>query len=173
MDTLLNRRELLQLVTAATFAYPQLAAAEPNAPLFFSKDEFALLDALTELIIPADEHSPGARAAGVAVYIDRTVAEAFLPEEKTSWTKGLALMNKRARDSYRLEFLNATPDQQRHVLEVMAENEFHAATDEQRFFAQLKETTAFVYYSSAIGIHREIDYKGNVILEQFQGYDAT
>jgi Gluconate 2-dehydrogenase subunit 3 len=79
MDTPLNRRDLMRAMTAVAFTTLQLPAAEPNAPLFFTKDEFALLDTLTEILIPTDEHSPGAHAAGVAAYIDRTVAEAFLP----------------------------------------------------------------------------------------------
>lgn len=32
---------------------------------------------LSELIIPTDEHSPGARAAKVAEYIDRRPADSF------------------------------------------------------------------------------------------------
>ena len=168
----LNRRELLKTVT---FAFTKLAlpGAEPNAPLFFSNNEFALLEALTELIIPTDDHSPGARSAGVARYIDRAVAESFLPEEKSSWTKGLALVNRLSQDTYGIPFLNATRVQQQSLLQLMAENEFHAAIDAERFFGQLKETTAFAYYSSSVGIHEDIEYKGNTILEQFQGYDAT
>lgn len=49
---------------------------EGKAPLFFTKQEFALVDELTELIIPADDHSPGARAAQVAGYIDFRLSEA-------------------------------------------------------------------------------------------------
>ncbi len=100
MDTALNRRDLLKTVSAFAFTTLQLRAAEPNAPLFFTKDEFATLDTLTELLIPADDHSPGAHTAGVAVFIDRQVAEAFLPEDKTSWRNGLASVNSpRAKDA--------------------------------------------------------------------------
>ena len=41
-----------------------------------------MLDELTEIIIPTDSHSPGAKAAKVAVYIDKSLAEAF--EERTA-----------------------------------------------------------------------------------------
>ena len=46
-------------------------------PAFFTPDEFALVDELSEMIIPADEHSPGARAAKVAAFIDTRLAEAW------------------------------------------------------------------------------------------------
>src|SRR5579884_3630039 len=84
METALNRRDVFKFFGVAAFTALQLPAADPTAPLFFSRDEFALLDALTELIIPSDDHSPGAHEAGVAAYIDRTAAEAYLPEDKTS-----------------------------------------------------------------------------------------
>ena len=45
----------------------------------------------------------------------------------------------------------------------MAENETHPKTPEQVFFGELKAATARVYYTSKIGIHQEMEYKGNTI----------
>ncbi len=173
MDMVLHRRDLLKALTAAAFTTLQLPAAEPNAPLFFTKKEFALLDALTNLIVPTDEHSPGAHEAGVAEYIDRSVAEAFLPEEKTSWRKGLASIDEKSRLMYHSAFLDSSKEQQVGLLKEIAAAEEHPKTEPEKFFTQLKQTTAFAYYSSSIGIHQEMEYKGNVLLEQFVGYDAT
>jgi gluconate 2-dehydrogenase gamma chain len=173
VDANLNRRDLLKALTAVAIAPLQLTAADPSAPVFFTKDDFALLDTVTELIIPADEHSPGARGVGVASYIDRKVAEAFDPDEKTSWNKGLALLNNLAREKHGRAFLETKPDQQKALLTNLAKNERDPHTDGERFFGQLKNTTAFVYYSSSIGIHQEMNYLGNVILQEFQGFDAT
>ena len=75
----INRRELLLTLTGAALAAQaplQLTAAEPGKPLYFTRDEFTTLDTLTNLIVPADDHSPGAKEAGVAAYIDKSVAEA-------------------------------------------------------------------------------------------------
>ena len=173
MEAALNRRELLKALTAVAFTTLQLPAADPNAPLFFTPDEFAFLDALTELIVPTDEHSPGAHDAGVAAYIDRRVAEAFLPEEKTSWRQGLASLDELSRSMHDAPFIKANKQQQMALLTKIAEAEHNPQTDPEKFFTQLKQTTAFVYYSSSLGIHQDINYKGNVILEQFVGYDAT
>lgn len=173
MDSSLNRRDLFKAVTAAAFTTLQLPAAEPNAPLFFTRDEFALLDALTDLVIPTDEHSPGAHEAGVAAYIDRTVAEAFLSEDKTSWRKGLASIDELSRSMYESPFLMAGKQQQTALLTKIAAAERHPQTEQEKFFTQLKQTTAFAYYSSSVGIHQDIDYRGNVILEKFVGYDVT
>jgi hypothetical protein len=159
----LSRREALKL-TGGAFLYLQLAAAEPGAPLFFTRDEFALLDELTELLIPADDHSPGAHAAGVAAYIDRTVAEAYVPDEKTSWRKGLAAIG---------QLLHERDTQPAAVLTKLAAKEEDPQTEAEKFFTQLKQTTAFAYYSSSIGIHEEMGYLGNVILQEFRGYEAN
>jgi len=174
MDANPHRRDLFKLFTAAMLANGlQLEGATSEKPLFFSADEFALLDKLTDLIIPTDSHSPGAHEAGVAPFIDKTVAEAFLPEDKESWRKGLAAIDQVAHDSAAKPFVNTTEKQQIVLLKALAEKEKDPQTEAEKFFTQLKQTTAFAYYSSKIGIHSDMDYKGNVILEQFVGYDAT
>jgi hypothetical protein len=53
----------------------------------------------------------------------------------------------------------------------MAENETHPKTPEQVFFGELKEATAHAYYTSKIGIHQEMEYKGNTMLPEFVGYE--
>lgn len=184
MSSELNRRDLLKLVSAAAFAAPlALAAAEPGAPLYFTKDEFALLDTLTELIIPADDHSPGAHGAGVASFIDKITAEAFLPEDKMSWRNGLASVNKMSQSSHGKSFLKTSQEEQVALLKKMSGNEEakqsnkdndaennREKTRPQAFFGQLKTSTVFAYYTSSIGIHKEIEYKGNVLLDKFAGY---
>lgn len=173
MEAILNRRDLFKALSAAAFTTLQLPAAEPGAPLFFTKAEFALLDTLTDLIIPTDEHSPGAHEAGVAAYIDRRTAEAFLAKDKDSWRKGLAVMDELSQSECQCPFIKATKEQQTGMLAKLAAKEHHPDTEPEKFFTQLKQTTAFAYYSSSIGIHQEIEYKGNVLLQQFVGYDAT
>lgn len=158
----MQRRDLLKLMAgAALMPALQLTAGEPGAPLYFTKEEFAALDELTEMIIPADEHSPGAHEAGVAKFIDKTVAEAFLPEDKQSWRSGLA------------PFLPLNKADRLAMLTKLAASEKDSKSEAERFFGQLKETTAFAYYTSSIGIHQDIQYIGNVIQEQFSGYEAT
>ena len=172
----INRRELLLTLTGAALAAQaplQLTAAEPGKPLYFTRDEFTTLDTLTNLIVPTDDHSPGAKEAGVAAYIDKSVAEAFLPEEKSSWREGIAVVNHLSHSMNGKPFNSATPKQQLAVLTAMAKNEKDPKTPAEKFFTQLKQTTAFAYYSSSVGIHKDMNYKGNVLLPQFVGYDAT
>ena len=82
----LTRREMLGATAAALvlpLLSPRLLSALAPFDLsarFFTPAEFALVDELTEMIIPTDAHSPGARAARVAGEIDRRLSESVEPE---------------------------------------------------------------------------------------------
>ena len=77
----MTRREMLG-ASAAALVLP-LLDARPLAALterafaarFFTPAEFAMVDELSNIIIPDDEVSPGARAARVAGEIDRRLAD--------------------------------------------------------------------------------------------------
>src|SRR5438093_3061408 len=56
---------------------------------FFTAEENDLLDRIAEMILPADEHSPGAHAAKVSLYIDLVVANSPEPS-KQQWKARLA-----------------------------------------------------------------------------------
>jgi len=49
-------------------------AARPGPWLFFTADEAAAIEAMADRLIPADEHTPGGKDMGCAVYIDRQLA---------------------------------------------------------------------------------------------------
>lgn len=183
----LTRREMIKLTAGAVVAAPIVGApivglakaqagaassSQNKAPLFFTPKEFALADELTELIIPADDHSPGARAAEVAAYIDKRLAESFEEEPKKSWREGLKLVDSLSQESFGHTFLEITPEQRIQLLTRMSQNEKDPKRPEEIFFKELKNSTVRAYYTSKIGIHDEIQYKGNVSIKEFVGYDA-
>jgi Gluconate 2-dehydrogenase subunit 3 len=124
---------------------------------FFTEPEIELLDNLMEMIIPADEHSPGARAAQVSLFADLMVATSE-NHLKEVWRKGLQLM----RDEAGRSSLQA-------ALAKSAVNEGNPTNNLERFFSRLKEMTINGYYTSAIGIHRDLRYQGNTYLQSFPG----
>jgi len=164
----LSRRDMIA-TTAAALVTPLLPAAPVVAQRparFLTSAEVALLDELTELIIPTDEHSPGARAAGVAGYIDGQLAESLEPEWQARWRAGLQAVEALARELHGKAFLESTPDQRIAVLTRMAAAE--------GFFGELKSRTVHGYYTSKIGIHMDQAYKGNVYQRgDYAGFDAT
>ena len=188
-DAGLTRREMIKLTAGAVAAVPligqtdalasvaqrkapQTKPAQNKAPLFFTQEEFKLVDELTEMIIPADDHSPGARAAEVAAYIDRRLSESFEEEPKRLWREGLKQVDSLSQESYGRPFLGATPAQRLELLTRMSQNEMSPKKPEEIFFRELKVRTARAYYTSKIGIHKEMEYKGNVSLKEFVGYEA-
>ena len=175
----LSRREMVA-ATAAALAAPLLkvkvatASAMGNlAPRFLTPAELALLDELTELIIPTDDHSPGAGAAGVAGYIDGRLAESLEPDWQARWRSGLQAVDGLSRELNGKPFMEATPNARVAVLVRMAANESDPKTPLDHFFNELKRWTARGYYTSKIGIHVDQEYKGNVYQRgEFAGFDA-
>ncbi|MGH2348721.1 MAG: gluconate 2-dehydrogenase subunit 3 family protein [bacterium] len=170
----LTRRELIE-ATAAALAAPlfEAPALRGRPARFLSPAEFAVLDELSELIIPADAHSPGARAAGVAGYIDARLAESLEPDWRARWRAGLQGMDDLARELNGKPFLEASPDQRVAVLTHAAVHESDPKTPLEQFFKELKWWTVFGYYTSKIGIHVDQEYKGNVYQPgEFAGFDA-
>ena len=95
-----TRRELIQVTAGAVIAAAGEASAQKGGQ-FFTPEEFRMVDELSEIIIPADEHSPGARAAKVAAYIDARLAESLEPEPKELWRDGLKRVDAlSARDAW-------------------------------------------------------------------------
>jgi hypothetical protein len=63
------------------------------------------------------------------------------------------------------------PEQQTAILTEASRNEFNPTTPLEKFFREAKGRTIFGYYTSKIGIHEELKYKGNQFLPEFVGCD--
>jgi Gluconate 2-dehydrogenase subunit 3 len=160
----MTRRELLQVAAAAVIAAPVLTSVRAALPhRFFSDAEFQLVDELAELIIPADEHSPGARAAKVADYIDARLGESTETDWQSTWRGGLKLVDNLSQEMHGKSFLEATAEQRVATLTGLAANEKNPKTSADNFFKELKLRVVRGYYSSSIGIHQDQEYKGNVM----------
>src|SRR5215210_1084797 len=171
----LSRRDLIKLGAAATVAASlgvRDSLAQPTAPAFFTPEEFALVDKLSEMIIPTDEHSPGARAAKVASYIDSRLAEAWEDKDRTNWREGLKMVEQRSRDASGKPFLQSSPDERLAILTRISQNESTPQNAEHLFFSELKSRVVHAYYTSEIGIRQEMEYKGNSYLAEFVGFDV-
>ena len=177
-----TRREMLA-ATAAALTTPLVKAGAARvagatetaavAPRFFTGPELALLDELTDLIIPTDARSPGARVAGVAAYIDSRLSESLDPEEQTKWRSGLAAADALAKELHGHPFLQTSAEQRVAVLTRMAAGEKDPKTPAEHFFQQLKGWTVRAYYTSKVGIHADQEYKGNVVQPgEYAGFDA-
>ena len=148
----------------------QAAGAEAKAGArFFTPAQHTLIEELSETIIPADSHSGGAKAANVADFIDQTVRESTDDQKKALWREGLRLMESMSQHYNGRSFVAASAEEKFRVLKVLSDNEQITELLEVQFFRELKRLTVHGYYTSKIGIHDELEYKGNRLLMEFAG----
>ncbi|HUM04216.1 MAG TPA: gluconate 2-dehydrogenase subunit 3 family protein [Terriglobales bacterium] len=168
-----QRREILRVMAMAAVAshFPgfskwAFAAAHPGAsgtqirpakysPLFFNEQEYALVEKLTDLIIPSDD-TPGARDAGVAEFVDFMIAHDSA--RQYSFRTGLTWLNAHSEKLSGKPFLELSTEQQQSVLEPLAyKAKFRPGEEDgQQFLAKMREITAQGFYTTEIG-YKELD----------------
>ena len=146
------------------------AGGKPAAP-FFTPTQHALVEELSETIIPADSHSGGAKAAKVADYIEQELRESTDDSRKSTWHEGLRLVDLMSQHYHGKSFVDSSSEERIAVLTVLSDNDQMTDLPEVRFFRELKHLTVRGYYTSKIGIHNELEYKGNRLLLEFVGCD--
>ncbi|MFN0106776.1 MAG: gluconate 2-dehydrogenase subunit 3 family protein [Bryobacteraceae bacterium] len=119
-------------------------------PKYFSKEDFATIAAVAELIIPTTD-TPGAIAAGVPAYIDFVVGRS--EPQKKLFTAGLAWLKK-----HDLSALTKLCE---------AVDKGQLKTPEQRWFKAMKSLTADGYWTSKIGMAQTLGYKGAAMLAEY------
>ena len=160
----------------ASMPTPQPAAG-PYKPLFFSSEQYRMVEHLADMIIPEDD-TPGAKKAGVAEFIDFMVANRVPvsgsrdvrstqdaiemgEESQNRFLSGLHWMNARSHSEFGHEFMDCTPEQQHSLLEELAyKDKFKPTTESGRaFFQFLRDYTVVGYYTTKIGL-QSIGYPG-------------
>jgi hypothetical protein len=147
----------------------QEKAAQKGAykPKALTPHEYGTLQHLSDLIIPADDHSPGALAAGAADFIDFLCAAS--DEMRDIYTGGLLwLDDTMARRYDGRTFLDAAPAQQTAMLDLIAfrKNQSSELNPGIQFFAFCRRMVADAYYTTPIG-YKEVGYMGNTGMAQF------
>jgi len=169
----IQRREVLRtLATAAAAAqFPGFskwafacghvgnatAQIKPTAyrPQFFSPTEYATVERLAEIIIPADA-TPGAKEAGVAEFIDFMVSRDT--EAQYNYRTGLSWLNAHSECTQGKPFVELAAEQQIALLEPLAYQDKARPGEEdgRRFFRLMREFTVTGFYTSEIG-YKELD----------------
>jgi gluconate 2-dehydrogenase gamma chain len=156
---------------------PPPSRSDSYAPLFFSPQQYRMVEHLAEMIIPEDT-SPGAKRAGVAEFIDFMVANrvpvstsrdlrstedaiAAGNEAQNKFIAGLDWMNARSHSEFGRDFMDCAPEQQNALLEELAyKAKFKPTTESGRAFFQLmRDYTVVGYYTTEIGL-KNLGYPG-------------
>ena len=188
--TILSRRTVLKTLAGTIAAFPILnnqaveaalhvhrrlaratpapGAAAPFQPKFFTPAENELVTLISDLIIPTDEKSPGAKESRVNEFIDLMISEAE-GDERALWRDGLQAVNRESAKQFGKNFVEVSEDRQISLLEAMSQNERNPQHLRERFFDQIKRRTIQGYYTSEIGLHQDLEYKGNTVMLEFEG----
>ena len=174
-----SRRDLLaklaagaSLVAAADAQHVHESVAQekgkgPYKPKALTAHEYATLQHLSDLIIPADEHSPGALAAGAADFIDFLCGAS--DEMRDIYTGGLLWLDEAMAHRYEgKKFLEASPTEQTAMLDLIAwrKNQSPELNPGIQFFAFCRRMVADAYYTTPIG-YKDVGYMGNQAMAQF------
>jgi len=182
----IRRREILKTIALAPPTLVQAASlqnvgaiaqvskipgtAEPSwKPGFFTSTQNRLLETLSELIIPETE-TPGAAAALVNQHIDLVLSEETKEEQRT-FVEGLNTIEQISKSQYDKPFSGLSQDQQVALLTRLSDDRQVRPEEERgrRFFLDLRRRTVFAYYTSRVGIHEELEYKGKQVLLEWEG----
>ena len=162
--------EASQAKTAPAMSPTRPAGGESTAS-FFTPAQHALVEELSETIIPVDGHSGGAKAAKVADYIEQQLRQSTDDKRTSTWREGLRLVDLMSQHYHGKSFVDSSSEERIAVLTVLSDNDQMTDLPEVRFFRELKHLTIRGYYTSKIGIHDELEYKGNRLLLEFVGCD--
>jgi hypothetical protein len=119
-------------------------------PQFFTAAEYAMIERLTEIIIPSDG-TPGAKEAGVAEFIDFMVAHD--PDAQYGFRTGLTWLNAYAAQGAGNQFGDLPITAQTSLLEPLGFKDKARPGQEagRRFFSMVREYTVMGCYTSEIG----------------------
>jgi len=141
-------------------------------PLTLTGAQRRLAAILSDIVIPADDHSPSASAVGVVDFIDEWVSAPYPlnRRDRPIVLEGFAWLDAEAQRRSGKEFADLDPTGQLGICDDICSES--RATPERsaaaRFFALYRDLTAAGVYSSPMG-RQDLGYIGNVSLVSFEG----
>lgn len=133
-----------------------------------TSEQGELVATIADHIIPETD-TPGARAAGVHVFIDTMLAGHYGEEDRKRVLDGLGEFDERARRECGGPFIRCSAEEQRALL-TRVDQEAFASTGGPRdvpWFRTIKELTVLGYYTSEIGATKELQHVA--VPERFEG----
>ena len=162
----MERRSVFKILGAGLGAAAAGSAAE-YTPRALTAAEYATVDALAEVILPADATSPGAHDAGVARYIDIVLLYGDKPT-LASWQNGLKSLDETSQSAHGRHFKELPVEQKTGIVRTMAANEANAVSPLDTLFVAVKRLAIEAFYLSPAG-KQSLEYKGDTAIAQFPG----
>jgi gluconate 2-dehydrogenase gamma chain len=140
----------------------------------FDEHQWRTVRVLSDIIIPADERSGSATQAGVPEFMDDWIN--FRKQEdgnnrlEAQILGGLMWLDRESNRQFEKAFANASPDQQRKILDRIAWPARAAQEDHVwvLFFNTFRDLTVSGFFSSKMGV-ADLPYLGNTVVTEWQG----
>lgn len=131
-----------------------------NSETFFTESEFETVEALCDIIIPADDISGSASEAGVPDFIEFMMKD--IPSLQVPTRGGLMWLNTQCRDRFGLPFIECSASEQNEIIEEIAYPDDASPEMEYgvRFFNRMRDLTATGFFTSQMGVE-DLGYAGN------------
>ncbi len=131
--------------------------------------EYATMQKLADLIVPADDVSPAANESGACEFIDLLCSNN--QELLAIYTGGLAWLDHQMEQRYGANFLNAKPEQQTAMLDLIAYRKNADTAPELgagiKFFEWARTMVVDAFYTSKVGI-KDVGFMGNKGMAKFE-----
>jgi Gluconate 2-dehydrogenase subunit 3 len=126
---------------------------------------------LTELIIPETD-TPGAKGTNVNRFVDNVLGEAKA-EDRDRFLKGLSWIDERSRALFGKDLTSATPADQTALLTRLSVqgNPDKEEPIGREFFEVIKGMTIDGYYTTEVGLRKELGDSGQLFQAVSQGCD--
>ena len=141
-------------------------------PLTFTREQRRAVAALCDVIIPADDRSPGASSLGVPDFIDEWISAPYPDQQndREEILKGLAWLDRESEKRFGKVFADLDDDQKHKICDdiCFAPKAGPGFKTAARFFAKFRNLTAGGFYTTPQG-WKDVQYLGNVALAKFDG----
>jgi hypothetical protein len=141
-------------------------------PLTFTKEQRRAVTMLCDVIIPADDKSPGAGSLGVPDFIDEWISAPYPDQQadRKEILNGLAWLDRESEKRFGEVFADLNDEQKHDICDDIcyaprAKHKYKAAA---HFFAKFRNLTAGGFYTTPQG-WKDLQYIGNVALAKFDG----
>ena len=140
--------------------------------LVLTEDELATLASLCDVIIPEDEHSPGAAALGAHAFIDEWVSAPYdgNRDDLTLVRGGLVWLDIESAERFGGRFTELTIEQKHEICDDIcwAENAAPEYRVAARFFDRVRDLTSTAFWTTAEGM-ADLGFVGNRPMPTFDG----
>lgn len=141
------------LVKTARAATTLDATSTGEMPL--SADEFSLIAAMAEGIIPATD-TPGAIGAKVPEFFQVIFNDWFLPEQQIAFRSSLKGYDQDARERFGKKFLACSGSEQNQLLLIWDERGLDSSIRPPHPFSEFKRLAVHGFYTSEVGQNQEL-----------------